>query len=268
MLNSNTPDDYKHDHPVLWSTLRILAAGTILVIGFVGIMAVLSITRSPLGGAIQNILSWLFAMNTVQAMWYVTRSAGFAAYLLLWFSTALGLAIPAKLFDRMLPRAATFDFHQFISLLAIGFIVLHVGVLLADRYLPFSLAQVLVPFISPYRPVWVGIGVFSFYLVLLVTITFYIRSQIGMKAFKVIHYFSLISYVGVVVHSFLSGTDSSVPAAQWMYFSTFMVIVFLTAYWLSIGLLQSKGRSVPKLNQTYKPVEKTIPNQINNFRRR
>lgn len=267
MVNQNLPDEYKQGHPVLWNTVKVLAAGMILVIGFVSTMAILSISRSPLGTTIQNLLSWLFAMNTVQAMWYVTRSAGFAAYLLLWFSTALGLAIPAKLFDRMLPRAATFDFHQFISLLAIGFIVLHVGVLLADRYLPYTLAQVLVPFISPYRPVWVGIGVFSFYLVLLVTITFYIRSQIGMKAFKVIHYFSLLSYVGVVVHSFLSGTDSSVPAAQWMYFSTFMVVVFLTAYWLIMGMLQSKGRSVPALNQTYKPIEKTVRKQVNKARR-
>jgi sulfoxide reductase heme-binding subunit YedZ len=262
MVNPNMPDEYKQGHSALWNTMRVLAAGTILVIGFVTTMAVLSISRSPLGATIQNLLSWLFAMNTVQAMWYVTRSAGFAAYLLLWFSTALGLAIPAKLFDRMLPRAATFDFHQFISLLAIGFIVLHVGVLLADRYLPYTLAQVLVPFISPYRPVWIGIGVFSFYLVLLVTITFYIRSQIGMKTFKVIHYFSLLSYIGVVVHSFLSGTDSSVPAAQWLYFSTFMVIVFLTAYWLIIGLLQAIGRSFLALNKAYKPVEKTGQKQI------
>ncbi len=259
MLNSKTPDEPRQEHSLLWSTLRILAVGTFLVLGFILTMAVISITRTPLGAALQNILSWLFALNTVQAMWYVTRSAGFAAYLLLWFSTALGLAIPAKLFDRMLPRAATYDFHQFISLLAIGFILLHIGVLLADRYLPFNLAQVLVPFIAPYRPVWVGIGVFSFYLVLLVTITFYIRAQIGMKTFKVIHYFSLLSYVGVVIHSFLSGTDTSVPAALWMYAITFLVIVFLTAYWLIMGLLAPIGKKAPqdkpayRLPQTGKP---------------
>jgi predicted ferric reductase len=263
MESSNMLNNLKQDHPVIWSTARLLAGGVVLVIGFVLTLGTLWLIQSPWGTTLRSIFSWLFATNTVQAMWYVTRSAGFAAYLLLWLSTVLGLAIPAKLFDRLLPRAATYDFHQFISLLAIGFILLHVGVLLADRYLPFSIAQILVPFISPYRPVWVGIGVFSFYLALLVTITFYVRAQIGMKAFKVIHYLSLASYLGVVIHSFFSGTDSSVPAAQWLYLSTFLVVVFLTAYWIIMGLLGSIPKAVPGVNQVQKPALRQENRQIN-----
>jgi sulfoxide reductase heme-binding subunit YedZ len=252
MLNSNALMDFKKDHPFLWSTSFILGSGLVILLGFLGTLAVLSFTRSPLGSGIQNILSWLLATNSVQAMWYVTRSAGFASYLLLWLSTALGLAIPTKLFDRLMPRAATFDFHQFISLLAIGFIFLHVGVLMVDRYLPYTLAQILVPFLSPYRPVWVGVGVFAFYLTLLVTVTFYLRSRIGMKTFKVIHYFSLVSYLGVVLHSFLSGTDSSLPAVQGMYLITFLVIAFLTAYWVIKGITQPKRKNVPAARQGQK----------------
>ncbi len=246
MLNPNAHDDLpKPEHPFLVSLGRVLLGGIILVTGFVATVAILSLTQSPLGALLKALFSWLFAANSVQAMWYVTRSAGFAAYLLLWFSTALGLAIPTKLFDRLIPRAATFDFHQFISLLAIGFILLHIGVLLVDRYLPFTLAQVLIPFISPYRPVWVGIGVLGFYLTLLVTITFYIRSRIGMRTFKIIHYLSLVSYLGVTIHAFLSGTDSSVPVAMLLYLGTFAVIVFLTAYWLIYGFLQLFGKKGP-----------------------
>jgi methionine sulfoxide reductase heme-binding subunit len=245
MLNSNSLIEFKRDHPALWNSVAVLAALLTMLLGFGATLGILSFSNSPLGLAVQNVMNWLLAANSVQAMWYVTRSAGFASYLLLWLSTALGLAIPTKLFDRLMPRAATFDFHQFISLLAIGFILLHVGVLMVDRYLPYTLAQILVPFISPYRPVWVGIGVFSFYLTLLVTITFYIRSRIGMKAFKTIHYFSLVSYLGVVIHSFVSGTDSSLPAVQIMYISTFLVVVFFTAYWIINGVRQSKRKSMP-----------------------
>jgi sulfoxide reductase heme-binding subunit YedZ len=258
MLNSNMLNDFKNAHPTLWIMGQGLFAGMVLLIGFAGTMLILSAARSPFGIFIQNLLSWLFAMNSVQAMWYITRSAGFASYLLLWFSTALGLAMPTKLFDKLLPRAFTYDFHQFISLLALGFIALHVGVLMVDRYLPYTLAQILIPFISPSRPVWVGMGVFSFYLTLLVTITFYLRSRIGMKTFKVIHYTSLLGYLGVVIHSFFSGTDSSVPAAQWMYISTFLVVVFLTSYWLIAGVFQSKRKNVPAVNQT----KKMLPKQV------
>ena len=68
--------------------------------------------------------------------WYVTRAAGIIAYLLLWLSTVWGLAVPAKVLDRLVQRWATFDFHQFISLLAIGFMGLHILVLVLDHYLP------------------------------------------------------------------------------------------------------------------------------------
>jgi predicted ferric reductase len=248
-------NDYKIAHPILWSTGQVLVAGLVLLIGFAGTLVILSAGRSPLGIFIQNLLNWLFAMNSVQAMWYITRSAGFVSYLLLWFSTALGLAMPIKLLDRLLPRVFTYDFHEFISLLALGFIALHIGVLMIDRYLPYTLAQILIPFISPYRPVWVGVGVISFYLALLVTITFYLRRRIGIKTFKVIHYTSLVSYFGVVIHSFLSGTDSSVSAVQWMYFSTFLMIVFLTSYWLITEVSQSKRKNVTVANQAHEPLQ-------------
>jgi sulfoxide reductase heme-binding subunit YedZ len=186
----------------------------------------------PAGASIRTTLVSLFALTSDQAMWYLTRAAGMVAYLLLWLSTVWGLAIPSKLFAEVLSGEFTFDFHQFISLLSLGFLGLHIVVLTADRYLPFTVAQLLVPFLSPYRPLWVGIGVIAFYLLLLVTVTFYLRKQIGMKAFRYIHYASLVAYLGAVVHALLSGTDSSLPVVILIYISTSSVVIFLTVYWL------------------------------------
>src|SRR5512143_718861 len=175
---------------------------------------------------VKQDLNWLFAANSVQVWWYVTRAAGIVAYLLLWLSTAWGLAVPAKIIDRLVPRWATFDFHQFISLLAIGFMGLHIVVLVLDHYLPFTAAQVLIPFIAPYRPLWVGIGVISLYLILLVTITYYIRDRIGMRTFRAIHVFSLLAYAGATFHGIYSGTDSPLLAMQLLYEVTGLTVVF------------------------------------------
>ena len=78
--------------------------------------------------------------------------------------------------------------------------------LTADRFLPYSLAQILVPFISPYCPLWVGLGVIALYLSVLVSVTFYLRQRIGMKTFRVIHYTSLLAYLGATAHSIFSST--------------------------------------------------------------
>jgi sulfoxide reductase heme-binding subunit YedZ len=179
-----------------------------------------------------GIIKWLFETDSVQVWWYVTRASGLVAYILLWLSTVWGLAISSKLFDPHILRNYTYDFHEFLSLLAIGFLGVHLSVLTLDRYLPFSVTQVLVPFTSTYRPLWVGIGVVAFYLTLLVTVTFYLRRQIGVRAFRLIHGLSLVAYLGATLHAIYAGTDSPLLSSQVLYKGSLLSIVFLSAYWL------------------------------------
>jgi predicted ferric reductase len=193
---------------------------------------------NPLG-----IINNLLALNSVQIWWYVTRAAGLVAYLLLWLSTAWGLGVSSRIFDPYLQRNYTYDFHQFISLLAIGFLGLHLAVLLLDHYLPFSVAQVLVPFTSTYRPLWVGIGGIALYLILLVTVTFYMRQRIGVRVFRAIHVSSLVAFVGAALHGYFSGTDTPLLSVKLMYQLTILSVVFLMTYWL-ITLLQGKVNAV------------------------
>jgi len=230
-----TTDQKNHTHTTLWIVGATIST-IILIFGGLGFV----VSRFfPVGQLISNSLTWLFATNSTHTTWYITRAAGWVAYMLLWFSVVWGLAIPTKFFEKFLSPTFAVDFHEYLSLLAIGFVILHVSVLMVDQYLPFSVAQVLFPFISPYRPFWVGLGVIGAYLSALVTITFYLRKRIGQKRFKQIHVWSMAGYLGVVLHAFFSGSDSSLRAAQLIYFGTFMVVVFLTSYWL-INLKQMK----------------------------
>jgi hypothetical protein len=112
------------------------------------------------------------------------------------------------------------------------FLFLHVLVLMVDRYTPYSLAQILFPFLSPYRPFWVGIGVIGFYLTLLVTVTFYLRKHIGVKAFQSIHVLSLVAFFGAALHGIFAGTDSALLVTRWMYAGTLLVVVFLLSHWM------------------------------------
>jgi predicted ferric reductase len=203
---------------------------TFIIIGLILITAVAAMT--PVGQSLGSYLRFLFAADSIQIWWYVTRASGIIAYLLLWFSTILGLAVTSKYLDGMLDRLFTYDFHEFISLLSIAFTLIHVLVLMLDRYLPYSLAQILVPFISPYRPFWVGVGVIAFYMMLLVTITFYMRNRIGTRTFRTIHYISLLSYIGVTLHGYFSGTDTALPSMKILYDVSGLSVLFLTVYWL------------------------------------
>jgi len=200
--------------------------------------------QSALGG-----LKQLFAADSTQIWWFVTRSAGIIAYLLLWFSMVWGLVVPSKLLNPVLSATFTIDFHEFISLLSIGFTLLHVFVLTIDRFLPYTLMQILVPFLSPYRPFWVGMGVIAFYITLLVTITFYLRRKIGMKAFRSIHLLSLLGYLGVTLHGIYAGTDSPLLSMQLLYKGTALSVIFLTLYWLVLKYMEKREAKEKALRQ-------------------
>lgn len=226
----------KEKQPVSPWKAALSATLTIVFLGMVVLVALVALT--PAGQTVSQFVKWLFAANSVQLWWYVTRSAGIMAYLMLWFSMILGLAVTSKYMDIMLERMFTYDFHQFISLLSIAFLLVHILVLLLDRYMPYSVLQILVPFISPYRPFWVGIGVISFYVIVLVTVTFYIKRRLGMKSFRVIHYLSLAGFLGGLLHGIYSGTDTALPAMQILYKVSGLSVLFFTIYWLVLLALR------------------------------
>ena len=210
--------------------------GAILLVGavFSGLLLLLALGSSLSGSSLVQAIQSLFAMDSVQIWWYVTRAAGLTGYLLLWLSMVWGFAISSRILQPVVESTFTYDFHEHLSLLGLGFVLLHITVLLFDHYLPFSLLQLLIPFVDSYRPFWVGLGIISFDILLLVTFTFYLRQRIGVQRFRSIHLLSMLSYLGTTLHGLFAGTDSGLPVTMLLYAGTFLVVVFLTVYWLVI----------------------------------
>lgn len=229
----------KADAPIdILVVISILAAGVMVLA--VGLLA---LQTQAATSAMQTITNF-FALDSVHIWWYITRAAGLMGYLLFWLSTVWGFAVSSKIFDSFLERMFTYDFHEHLSLLSLGFVVLHVLVLLVEKVEPLSLVEILVPFASAYRPFWTGIGIIAFYLTILVTVTFYIRKWISMKTFRVIHYLSVAAYVGALFHSIYDGTDTVLTWVQWMYGGTTLVTVFFLVYWLALLWLR-KSEQMP-----------------------
>ncbi len=203
--------------------ISVIFAGMMMAVVFGG-----SVGGSTFAQKAQSLLN----TNSVQIWWYVTRASGLTGYILLWLSMVWGFAIPSRIMQPILDNTFTYDFHEHLSLVGLGFVVLHVTVLLFDKYLPFNILQIFIPFIDTYRPIWVGLGIISFYILLLVTFTFYLRGQIGGKAFRSIHILSIIGYLGATLHGLFAGTDSALPITMSLYVVTFLVVIFMTVYWL------------------------------------
>lgn len=162
--------------------------------------------------------------------WYLSRAAGFTAYLLLFVSVALGIAIGARLTDPIAKRASVFDLHRFTTLLALAFTLFHVYVMLGDGYFNLNVWQLSVPFLSPYRTWATAVGVASLYVMVLVIGSFYVRRHIGYKTWRALHFLTFALYAGAILHGITSGTDTTQAWARFIYVTTGMAIVLLILY--------------------------------------
>jgi predicted ferric reductase len=223
---------------LLKALVGLAAAGLVILFVFVALLFL----EMPGSAPIKNLFQALLKLDSVQLWWFVTRSAGLTGYFLMWLSMVWGFAVSTKMLNVFVDGTYSYEFHEYLSLLGLGFVFVHVIVLMLDRYLPFSLFQVLIPFIDPYRPLWVGLGIISMYLFLVVTVTFYMRKTLGMQAFRLIHMFSILGYFGTTLHGFFAGTDSALPVTKFLYLGTFLIIVFMSIYWAALSFMAKKEK--------------------------
>ena len=64
------------------------------------------------------------------------------------------------------PRFLSQSLHRNLSLFCLALVVVHVVTTVADGYVPIGFADAVIPFRSPYRPLWVGLGAVAFDLLL------------------------------------------------------------------------------------------------------
>jgi len=124
----------------------------------------------------------------------------------------------------------------------------HVLLLAFDRYAGFGPTDLLVPFTSWYRPVWTGLGVLAAYVVLVVYASFFVRSRIGYRTWRTLHYATFAVFVMATAHGLRAGSDSSALWARWLYTAAIFTVAWAVAYRLL--LLQVAG---PEPARTSKP---------------
>lgn len=178
-----------------------------------------------------------------KAFWYLSRSTAIIAYLLLWLSMALGVTMTGKLAQQMLGVPVQYDIHLFISILGLGFSLIHGLLLTGDKYIAISLSQVLVPFTTVnYLPFWVGLGQLAFYVWGIIVLSHYVRKLTGRKVWRAVHYISYFTFLIALAHGLASGTDAGTGWAFYLYWISAGVLTFLVVYRIlvhRIGLIKT-----------------------------
>ena len=179
-------------------------------------------------------------------LWYLTRGAAATAYVLLALSVALGIAVSMRAFTGIARAWRIVDLHQFITLLMLAFVGLHLVTLAFDPYRPFTLVEILWPFGETYRPLWVSVGVLALYLLLAVVVTTWVRRAVGNTVWRVVHLSSFGAFVLLTLHGLFAGSDTRTPWMLGVYCGACALVGWLTIARLVMGRQQSaRAPAVP-----------------------
>ena len=142
------------------------------------------------------------------AYWYLARATGAVALVLLTISVVLGVldSVRFSVAPRW-PRFAGDQLHRDTSLLVIVLLVLHIVTSVLDGFAPISLIDGVIPFHSPYRSLWLGLGTVSFDLLLALVATSLMRKRLGYRSWRAIHWLAYAGWPVAVLHGIGTGTD-------------------------------------------------------------
>jgi DMSO/TMAO reductase YedYZ heme-binding membrane subunit len=167
----------------------------------------------------------LASIGGPKTLWYATRGTGVVSLLLLTAIMCLGIAGVRRLRTERWPRFLVVGLHRNLALLAVAFVVLHVVTTVADGFAPIGLMDGVIPFASPYRPIWLGLGTVAFDLLLALVITSLLRARLGYRTWRGLHWAAYASWPIALVHSLGTGSDARIGWMQLLGAASVAVVV-------------------------------------------
>ncbi len=146
-------------------------------------------------------------MSGITALWYASRATGIVCLVLLTAVMVLGIMVNRQGRLPGLPRFAVTGLHRNLSLLAVGFLAVHIVTAVADPFVTIGLAATVIPFASPYRPLWIGLGAVSVDLMLALIVTSLARARIGRRLWRGVHWLAYAAWPVALAHSIGSSGD-------------------------------------------------------------
>lgn len=142
-------------------------------------------------------------------VWYLMRGTGMVVLALLTLSTALGVLSTARAASRWWPRFATQALHRNVSLLTVALLVAHLVTAVVHEFVDIRWFDVVVPFVGPYEPLWIGLGALAVDAMLVVVATSLVRERLDHRAWRGVHLLSYAVWAASVVHGLGIGTDAA-----------------------------------------------------------
>jgi sulfoxide reductase heme-binding subunit YedZ len=127
--------------------------------------------------------------------------------LLLTAVVILGIATTTRREGQVWPRFLSARLHRNLTLLALVFLELHIATAVLDPFAHLGLSDAVIPFVSSYRPLWLGLGVVAAELVLALAITSALRTRLSYRVWRAVHWLAYACWPLALLHAAGTGSD-------------------------------------------------------------
>ena len=169
--------------------------------------------------------------------WFITRSAGITSYILMFLIVFLGTGMTTGYIYSYINPVKAWMIHKYLSL-ALGVTLLtHMFSLLFDKFSGLGLKDILIPFAANYNSFYLSLGIFGFYILLVIIFTSLWFRLKYKRTWRSIHYFVYALFVFSLIHGFFMGSDSSTLLMRIIYTvtgATFLSLLFYRFIFLTI----------------------------------
>jgi sulfoxide reductase heme-binding subunit YedZ len=173
-------------------------------------------------------------MTIDQLFWIVSRVAGLASYAALAVAMVTGIALRTAVLDWLGSNRTLRSLHEYTTVLWIPLAVLHLVALLLDKTSRIGLVDLVLPFHSVYGSLAIGLGALSVDLLVVITVTAFLKRRMKPSLWKWVHRLSYAAFALIFLHAVLSGTDFSDPAVSaisWAVAAALLALGLTRAAW-------------------------------------
>jgi sulfoxide reductase heme-binding subunit YedZ len=189
-----------------------------------------------------NTLSNIFNSDIAWS-WLTIRASGVVAWALLSAVVFWGLFLRTRILGKKSTPVNLLHLHRWLGTLALVALAVHLGALLIDPVVKFTIPEILVPGLASWQPIPVALGTLALWCMLPVSLIGRIRTKMGKKGnafFKKSHLIAYFAWPLATAHYVLAGTDAM---AQWSIALVITVSVILIFLLLARGFVQPARRT-------------------------
>lgn len=187
--------------------------------------------------------------------WYVIRAAGFIAAGLIFLLIISGIGQVTGYTYKVLEPVKAWAVHRAMAIALLFVLAVHIGFLLIDHYIKFSLGQVLLPFMSHYSNgtsfmglamggLAVTFGILALYCILIIVISSLTIRENHTYGWKQLHYISYLAVIFIFLHALYTGSDLKYGVFRKVWIvAGFVILIAIISRILRAGTLK-KNKSL------------------------